>query len=288
MVTKLAPGAFFGRTHRCRQIGPITLIESLYGPEVILPPHTHVAAYFDYILEGACSELVHGRTRDRGRWSLAFHPEGELHSNRWGEGAGRTFQIELGPTLLDRVRAGSPDLGCSVHFAAGPARWMVQRVYDEFGCTDEVSALAVEGLTLELLAEGLRRGSGPPEPTPPRWVRQVRDLLHEEFRRRLTLEEIACSVGVHPAHLARAFRRYHRCTVSDYVRNLRIEYACHRLRTSNASLATIALEAGFSDQSHFSRVFKRHTGTSPAIFRQCVPPPSRNTHATECSDRTRK
>jgi AraC family transcriptional regulator len=285
MFTKLARGAFFGRTHCCRAIGPITLVESLYGPEVIIPTHTHAAAFFDFILEGFCSEVVHGRMRDRGRWSLAFHPEGEVHSNRWRDGAARCFQIEVGPTLLERMRAHSPNPDRSVFFAAGPARWLVQRLYDEFRCTDEVSALAVEGLTLELLAEGVRRGSRQAERIPPRWMRQVRELLHEGFRQRLTLEDIAGSVGVHPAHLARVFRHVHHCTVSDYVRNLRIEYACHCLRTSNASLATIALEAGFSDQSHFSKVFKRQTGTSPAVFRQSVPP--RKAHAMGCSDRTR-
>jgi AraC family transcriptional regulator len=123
------------------------------------------------------------------------------------------------------------------------------------------------------------------ERTPPRWLRQVRDLLHEGFRQRLTLDGIAESVGVHPAHLARVFRQQQGCTVGDYVRRLRIEYACHCLRTSDTALATVALAAGFSDQSHFSRVFKRQTGLSPAVFRESTV--SRKPNAKECSDRTR-
>jgi AraC family transcriptional regulator len=161
----------------------------------------------------------------------------------------------------------------------------MQRIYDEFCCTDAVSALAVEGLTLELLAEGVRQGPRQVQRTPPRWLRQVRDLLHEEFGQRLTLDGIAESVGVHPAHLARVFRQQQGCTVGDYVRRLRIEYACHCLRTSDTALPTIALAAGFSDQSHFSRVFKRQTGLSPAVFRESLV--SRKSNAKECSDRTR-
>jgi AraC family transcriptional regulator len=161
----------------------------------------------------------------------------------------------------------------------------MQRIYDEFRCTDTVSALAVEGLTLELLAEGVRQGPRHVERSPPRWLRQARDLLHEGFRQRLTLDGIAETVGVHPAHLARVFRQQQGCTVGDYVRRLRIEYACHCLSTSDTALATIALAAGFSDQSHFSKVFKRQTGMSPAVFRESVV--SRKSHAKECSDRTR-
>jgi AraC family transcriptional regulator len=181
MVTKLAPGAFFGRTHHCREVAGITLTESLYGPEVIIPPHEHAAAFFDFILEGFCREVVHGQARHRGRWSLAFHPAGEVHTNRWHDGAARCFQIEVGSTLLDRLQAYSPTLDQSVFFADGPARWLVQRIHDEFRRTDDVSALAVEGLTLELLAEGARQGPRQVERTPPRWLRQVRDLLHEQF-----------------------------------------------------------------------------------------------------------
>ena len=58
------------------------------------------------------------------------------------------------------------------------------------------------------------------------------------------------------------------------------------LRTSDTALATIALTAGFSDQSHFSRVFKRQTGVSPAVYRESFAP--RNSRAKQCSDRTRR
>src|SRR5437879_3904996 len=100
MITKLARGAFFGRTHRCRAVAGSTLMESLYGPDVIIPPHEHVAAFFDFVLEGFCHEVVRGQARPRDRWSLAFHPAGEVHSNRWHDGAARCFHIEVGSTLL--------------------------------------------------------------------------------------------------------------------------------------------------------------------------------------------
>lgn len=284
MVTKLAPGAFFGRPHHCRQVAGTTLMESLYDSEAIIPPHEHATAYFDFVLEGFCREVVHGQARQRGRGSLAFHPAGEVHTNHWHDGTARCFHIDPGSTLLDRLHAYAPALDQPVLFAGGPAPWLMQRIYDEFRCTDAVSALAVEGLTLELLAVGARQGPRA-ERTPPRWLRQVRDLLQEAFRQRLTLDGIAGAVGVHPAHLARVFRQRHGCTVGDYVRSLRIEYACQCLRTSDTALATIALAAGFSDQSHFSKAFKRQTGMSPAVFRESVI--SRKAHARECSDRTR-
>jgi AraC family transcriptional regulator len=146
------------------------------------------------------------------------------------------------------------------------------RLYDEFRSTDELSPLAIEGLTLELLAECSRQSSRTRNCQQPRWLLRASDLVRARFCERLTLGAIAESVGVHPAHLARVFRRFHGCTLGDHVRKLRIEFACQRLTTSDIPLADIALAAGFSDQSHFSNTFRRHMGVPPAAFRRSARP----------------
>jgi len=150
---------------------------------------------------------------------------------------------------------------------------------------DEASPLAIEGLTLELLAECARKGSDALERRPPRWLVAVLDLLHEKFLEPITLGSIAQLVGVHPAHLARVFRRFHGCTVGDYVRKLRFELGCRLLANSDRPLVEIALSAGYADQSHFSRSFKRQMGLSPAAFRDSVRP--RKSGSTKCSYRER-
>jgi AraC family transcriptional regulator len=93
-------------------------------------------------------------------------------------------------------------------------------------------------------------------------------MLQDQFAENLSLQEIACAVGVHPAHLARSFRQHFHCTVGDYLRNLRIEQSRHVLATSDTPLSEIALDMGYSDQSHFTTAFKRHTGISPGQYRK--------------------
>jgi hypothetical protein len=58
------------------------------------------------------------------------------------------------------------------------------------------------------------------------------------------------------------------CSVGDYVRQLRVEDACRRLATLDAPIVEIALAAGFTDQSHFTRTFQRLRGLTPAEFRR--------------------
>jgi AraC family transcriptional regulator len=285
MVTKLPPGSFFGRTTGSRTVGGITVLESAYPPGLCLPPHEHAAAFFDLVVAGACAEVLSGRTRARGRSTFAFHPAGEVHSSRWHGPEARCFHVEVAPPLLDRVRQYSPGLDRPVHFPGGAPCLLATRLYDEFRHTDELSPLAIEGLALELLAECSRRAPRKPDRQPPRWLLTVCDLVRARFCERLTLGVIAESVGVHPAHLARVFRRFHGHTLGDHVRQLRVELACRRLATSDAPLADIALAAGFSDQSHFSNTFKRHTGVSPAAFRKSARP--RNWDTSGCSHRAR-
>jgi AraC family transcriptional regulator len=98
-------------------------------------------------------------------------------------------------------------------------------------------------------------------------VVEAYELLHERFRETPSVTEIAASVGVHPSHLARSFRAYYRESLGECVRRLRLEWAASRLVRADVPLATLANEAGFVDQSHFTRAFKRRFGLTPARYR---------------------
>jgi AraC family transcriptional regulator len=82
------------------------------------------------------------------------------------------------------------------------------------------------------------------------------------------LADLAREVAVHPAHLARAFRQQFGTSVGGYVRRLRLDRAAAELERSDKALAAIALAAGFADQSHFTRSFRRHTGFTPGAYRR--------------------
>ena len=89
-----------------------------------------------------------------------------------------------------------------------------------------------------------------------------------------SLEELATLADVHPAHLARTFKRLQGVSVGEYHRNLRVAAACQALRDPTRPIAEVAAEAGFSDQSHFTRMFRRLTGQTPGEFRDDAQRPS--------------
>lgn len=104
----------------------------------------------------------------------------------------------------------------------------------------------------------------------PQWLERVRKTLEQRFAEPCKLSEIAAEAGVHPVHLAREFRKHYGTSVGEYLRRVRIEYACRELMGSNAAVTNIAFAAGFADQSHFSRTFKRLCGTTPGRYRASV------------------
>jgi AraC family transcriptional regulator len=126
--------------------------------------------------------------------------------------------------------------------------------------------LAVEGLLLEMVAALTRSASIPQDG--PVWLRRVEDLLRSRFSETITLGELAEEAGVHPIYLASVFRKRFGCSVGEFVRQLRVDRAATLLAHPRTSLAEIAFLTGFADQSHFTRIFKRATGLTPAAYRQ--------------------
>ena len=98
----------------------------------------------------------------------------------------------------------------------------------------------------------------------------MRELLHERTPASASLSELAGVVGVHPAHLARSFRRDYGVTVGQYARGLRLEWATSQLARPDLSLAEVAAGAGFADQSHFTRSFRSYAGVTPGRYRELV------------------
>jgi AraC family transcriptional regulator len=99
--------------------------------------------------------------------------------------------------------------------------------------------------------------------------RRVLELIHAALDARLTVEALAREAGLSPAHFARAFRESLGQPPHQYLLTLRLERARRLLEATAASLSEIAQRAGFADQAHFTRLFKRAFGITPgAIARE--------------------
>jgi len=103
----------------------------------------------------------------------------------------------------------------------------------------------------------------------PRAVRIVRDYLDQHLDERVSLDDLVEAVGVPRFRLYRAFERATGMTPHAYQRQARVRRAIELLKTG-ASLADIAVAAGFSDQAHFTRSFHARMALTPGAFRSAL------------------
>jgi AraC family transcriptional regulator len=258
---------FTGSILQHSELAGLRLTDTAYPSGLRMPHHSHEPAYFSLVIEGAYDERIGSNRRECLPSSLLFHPQGETHAVEFHDSSVRIFRLEVKPAWLDRARDYGVRADSPVQFNSGWVCCLAIRLYREFLDGDEASPLAIEGIALELMAEASRSQKSRSDKRPPRWLDKARDFLHAQFAENFSLEDISNAVGVHPVYLAREFRRHFCCTMSEYVRRLRVEHACRELAATDAPIVEIACETGFYDQSHFTRTFKRCTGLTPAEFR---------------------
>jgi AraC family transcriptional regulator len=270
MELKLKAGQFYGTTSQSLSANGFRFTEKAYSSRARLPIHAHELSHFCFVLSGHYQEKIAGKPFERGPAALVYYPpdvsHGEEHFTH-----GRHFLVEIDFKGLEIVREYGARLSEPVLLGGGSSLWLAHRMYKEFSERDEFSSIALESISTELLIAASRRENFRGERQPPPWLEKVKEFLHENFSAPPGLSELAKAVNVHPTHLARVFRQFERCTVGDYIREVRINYARQRMLTSNESLVEIALAAGFADQTHFTRSFKRVTGMTPTAFYRLSP-----------------
>jgi AraC family transcriptional regulator len=268
-------GAYFGRNVRCREVAGLILTEKVHPLGERTPRHAHSQPYLCFVLEGTWEERSDRGARRCAPRTLIYHPPGDVHSDDFSANPGRVFAIELDAGWHDRTSALSGLLEEPRVVDAGAPAAAAMRLFDESRRSDAPSALVIEGLMLELLGTMARCKAGATSSPAPAWMRTIEDLLHARYREPPTVREMARLVDMHPVHLARAFRARHGCSIAEYVCRLRVEAASNAMSDGARSLADIAVDVGFFDQSHFTRAFRRIIGTTPARYRAAVAPSRR-------------
>jgi AraC family transcriptional regulator len=264
MALRLDSGSFLGTVDATASVGGILLREIAHAPFAKLPTHVHGLPYFCFVVSGQLVERCRGIDEACGAGMGIFNPASLEHSDRVSSKGVRCVVAELS---TDWVMGHLEGVGLDTwRTLSGPAAsWAAANIRTELHALDSASALSIAGHILVVSAQMNRSASV--VDTSPRWLRRASQRLRDEWQTPPSVAALAAEADLHPVHFARVFRREFRCTPGEYVRRIRIEWACGHLSSGNRSLSEIAYLAGFADQSHFSRTFKRIKGLTPSAFR---------------------
>ena len=256
---------------RRMQIAGFNVMDAIFPPGMVCGVHYHEQPSVAVVLQGSISKTyAHGKYTSTDN-SLYTTPSGERHELAIGEQGLRLLIMEsargeqpsqrLGARLFQRVlNLPLPSLGL-----------LARQTASELRQADEFSALVIDGLVSAMLAAASRSENGAMlNSKRPAWLDRVEQRMHDEPGVPGRISELAAEVGVHPVHLIRVFRHHHGTTPGAYLRSRRLHWAAAQLVNSDEPLGRLSQRAGFSDQSHFTRAFKRQFGVTPGSYRAAL------------------
>jgi AraC family transcriptional regulator len=244
------------------------VVHAWFPPDSTIEPHSHEHATFAVMLNGSFDLAFQRKTFSCTPSSIAVEPAGESHANYIGNRGAEVLVLQPVPDETELWRPFAPLFDSISYLRHGGITGLATRLAGEIRYPDALSPLAMESLLLDMLVSASRMALNTRCKALPPWLGRIQEMLHEEPAASLSVTVLARSAGVHPAYLSRTFRRYFHCSLGEYARRLRLERTAERLIKGDQSIAALAMNAGFADQSHFTRCFKRFYHTTPRSFRE--------------------
>lgn len=247
-------------------------------------PHAHFDYSIGYFFSGTSQTRVGTRVLDFRPGDLGLLNPGQHHEDLPSPGERDYLTVSIKRPfmrdLLKKIGQGTPEpeLPCFLEpkVAADP---QMKRICHEIVIEDERfqygGEVILQSLVTELAVHLLRRFRPTGEESSVRYngqifrwhVRRAVDYLHDTYTQEFSLEKLSEVAELSKYYLDRVFKKAIGLGPHMYMIALRMERAKELLASTSRPLADIALELGFSDQSHFSNTFRQFTGLSPRAYR---------------------
>lgn len=218
--------------------------------------HTHYgdACTFDYLIKKykitnpavhAMAPIVRGADTDR-------HDMAPQAAGLWAISAGLAYNhkddyklLETGMLLYDALYSWARHLQKEKH-TQQPYENLLLQVFNRF------------------LKSKQRAGNRMPA-----WAQELKEMIQDHIDTNLSLKELSKDLDINPSYLSREFsKHFDNLSFGEYIRKQRIDRAIQLMENPTYTLTEISYLTGFSDQSHFTRIFRKHTGQNPSAYRK--------------------
>ncbi|MDQ0593005.1 AraC family transcriptional regulator [Chryseobacterium ginsenosidimutans] len=265
-MKNLRNGEFFGQTNETLNFDGLTITDTEYTHSFV-DWHYHQNPYFTFLLQGNMTEGNKKETYDCSAGTLLYHHWEDAHYNIKPDIFTRGFHIEITEKWFENFQLSKDNIEGSFNIKNPDLKLLTHKIFKETKLNDHSFELTINQLLLDIFSQLSNQKDNSQKK--PIWVKQIDEILHENFTEKLSLTELSKTLNIHPMHLSRDFQKYFRCNLGEYVRKLKVEKSL-KLLNQYESLSELALECGFSDQSHFIRCFKENIGITPLKYRKIL------------------
>ena len=265
-MNTLSNGEFFGQTNQKLSFDGLTIADTEYIHSFV-DWHYHENPYFTFLLQGNMQEGNKKEIYDCSAGTLLYHHWEDAHYNVKPNVFTQGFHLEINEEWFEKFQFSKENIEGSFNIKNPSLKLLIYQIFKESKLNETSFELSINQLLLTIFGKLSNQKSASEKK--PVWVNQINEILHENFTEKLNLTEISQTLNIHPIHLSRNFQKYFQCNLGEYIRKLKVEKSLILLN-QNDSLSQIALECGFSDQSHFIRCFKERVGITPLKYKNLL------------------
>ncbi|MBZ0203791.1 MAG: helix-turn-helix transcriptional regulator [Ignavibacteria bacterium] len=265
----LKTGSYLGAAKKTLNVNGLIVSDTEYRNKTHFPTHCHENPYFAFVLKGGYDETnKHDKSRHT-TGNVVFHNRHEKHSNENFTPYSRILNLELTEKWLKYhdINPGEVENISAINeknIEPFASKLLFESIY-----SDHYSELSIDALAVEIL-EGLLSSSNTSVNNSPAWASKIKEYLSDNDDVKISLTDLSMHTGMHSVHISRAFSKYFKMSFGDYIRKQKVQRSLALLRRKDFSITQIAHDSGFADQSHYTRIFKRFKGITPARYRTMI------------------
>ena len=264
MSKSLNIGQFFGKVSQRWAADSVVVNKLVHTQPRSLPSHAHQAGFVSLMLQGEYRETAGFSQFGYQPFSCIYHPPGMDHHDQIGQAGVTLLTLEFKPELFDGMDFAAVNLRPIIDLSGRQPAWELMDLYQRIS-SNAANDLDIESRAVALAFSIVKFSVRAPRDL--RSLQRAREYVHAHFSENLTLARVARAAGVHPVYLGQIFRKQFGETLGEYLNRIRVRAAAGLLANSDVPLSSIAVDLGFYDQSHFTRVFRQVTGATPGTFR---------------------
>jgi AraC family transcriptional regulator len=257
-------GQFFGNVAERWAVDSVVVNRLVHTQARALPSHAHQAGFVSLMLEGEYRETAGFKQFGYQPFSCVYHPPNMDHRDEVGHTGVTLLTLEFKPELFDAMDFAAVNLRPIIDLSGNRPAWELMDLYRRISA-GHANQLDLESRAVARAFSIVRCSARVPRDL--RSLQRACEFVHAHFGENLTLAQVAHAAGLHPVYLGQIFRQEFGETLGEYLNRIRVRAAAERLANSDLPLSDIALDFGFYDQSHFTRVFRQLTGATPGMFR---------------------